>query len=415
MSRGRIRLSALSGVFILIAGCGGSSNGGGTGGGGTPTTVTYTFTGATPTAVATRIGTGAYTQASLQSGVLTLSIPRGTTDYSVAYVCPGLSGATSGVASGERVILASTQDSTSFSFICAGPAVTGLGTATVQVNAAAISGTAYVFVGQYSQPWSGNTLSFSSEMLSGTRDVAVYAVDANSNALAVRILRNQSIPGALNSGNTVVFGASDMTVPQTITYNNVPSGFTAPSTMVEYFADGGTANLNINATSQYMAVPSSEVQSGDSYAFTALTNSTTTPNEFMSIQMPPGSSGGPLAITFPAPWSYAGPTAAALPTFNFDYSGFSGTENVTQSALINWGLGTESYSSIDVTASANYQKGATTVSIPDLSGIPGFIAPAPSGTTINWLAGIAQGVSLDSFLSSKTVSNIENSGTYIEP
>ena len=53
-------------------------------------TVTYTFTGASPTAVATQIGTGSYTQASLQANKLTLSIPSGTSNYSVAFLCPSI-------------------------------------------------------------------------------------------------------------------------------------------------------------------------------------------------------------------------------------------------------------------------------------------------------------------------------------
>jgi hypothetical protein len=404
-------------VTACLAGCGGSSGSGSTGGGGgggNPTTVTYSFTRGTPTAVATQIGTGAYTQTTLQSNTLTLSIPSGTTDYSIAYVCPTYSTSSTSISGGERVIKASTQDGTSFSLICAGAAVPDVGTATVQVDASAISGAAFVSVGPHLQPWSGTTLSFSVEMLSGTHDVAVYATDAHENALAVRILRNQTIPGALNGGNTVALGSSDLTVPQAITYNNVPSGFAAPSTMAEYLIDGGNALLDMNATSQYMAVPSSEVQSGGNYAFTVSLNSIATPGESIFIQKPPGNSGGPQSFTFPAPWSYAGPTAAALPTFNFDYTGFSGSANVLRSAILFWGQGT-TLSEIAVSASANYQNGATTISIPELSGLTGFIASAPTGTTVSWFAGISQGVSVDSLVTGSTVSSVENSGTYTEP
>jgi hypothetical protein len=407
--------------MTCLAGCEGGANGGSGGGGrDSPTTVTYTFTGSTPTAVATQIGTGAYTQASLQSNTLTLSIPSGTTDYSVAYVCPENNGAAVNISNinGEQVILASIEDGTSFSLICGDPSVADVGTATVQVNAAAIPGVTFVSVGEVGpnlQPWSGSTLSLSLELVSGIHDVAVIAVGANSNVLAVRILRNQTIPGALNGGNPVVLGASDMTVPQTITYSNVPSGFAAPSTGADYLTAGGVrVDLNFNATSQYFAVPSGEVQSGDSYAFAAATNSTTTPSETMYVGKPQVSGGGPQAFTFPTPWTYAGPTAAALPTFNFDYAGFSGTTDVTREGIIEWSSGT-SVSSINMLASANYQNGATAISIPDLSGITGFIAPAPTGTTIHWQAGIGQGVSVGSVDSSSTVTSVGNSGAYTEP
>ena len=90
------RFSFCVAVLVCLAGCGGSSNSGTTGGcvtdcgggGGNPTTVTYTFTGAMPTAVATKIGTGAYTQAAVASGAVSISVPSGTSNYSIAWVCP---------------------------------------------------------------------------------------------------------------------------------------------------------------------------------------------------------------------------------------------------------------------------------------------------------------------------------------
>jgi hypothetical protein len=77
-----LRLSICFVLLACLAGCGGSS------GSGKPTTVTYTFTGPAPTAVATQIGSGAYTQATLASGQLTLSVPSGETNFSIAYLCP---------------------------------------------------------------------------------------------------------------------------------------------------------------------------------------------------------------------------------------------------------------------------------------------------------------------------------------
>ena len=244
--------------------------------------------------------------ATVESGQLTLSIPGGETNYSVAYMCPGTVAVTSGVASGERVILASIQDGTPVRMICAGSSSIQLGMATVQVNAAAIPGAAYAFAGPYQQQWSGGTLSFSNEMLSGTHEVAAYAVDASFNALAVRILRNQTIPGALNGGNPVLLGSGDLTVPRTITYHNVPSGFSAPLTNAQYLSAGGASvSLSQGETAQYPAIPAGEVQSGDDYAFSAGARSTTTPSEYMFVNKPPRSSGGPQTFTFPAPWSYA--------------------------------------------------------------------------------------------------------------
>jgi hypothetical protein len=430
MSFGMIRLSILGGMLVLMAGCGGSggstggngsgggTGGDGTGGGGTPTTVTYTFTGGTPTAVATQIGTGAYTQASLQSGVLTLSIPSGTTNYSVAYTCP-LGITDSANFYGEYVIDASIEDGTSIrTGGCAGSgsgAGTTMGMATLQVNAAAIPGTAYVSVGQSGQSWSGNTLSISSEMVVGISDVIVCALDSNWKILAVRILRSQTIPGALNGGNPVVLGASDETVPQTVTYKNLPAGFSAPVTSVEYLTAGGAGlNLDPDETTQYSDVPSGAVQRGDSYVFSAEAESATTSGEVVSITQP-SSNGGPQIFNLPSPWSYAGPTAATLPTFNFDYSGFSGMPSVRESASIAWTQEMWTLYSIHISATSKFQNGATTLAVPDLSGLTGFIAPAPSGTSIFWIAAINQGVSLTGSQSSTTQSSVQNSGTYSEP
>jgi hypothetical protein len=430
MSFGMIRLSILGGMLILMAGCGGSggstggngsgggTGGDGTGGGGTPTTVTYTFTGGTPTAVATQIGTGAYTQASLQSGALTLSIPSGTTNYSVAYTCPlGITGPAN--FNDEYVIDASIEDGTSIrTGGCTGSgsgAGTTMGVATLQVNAAAIPGTAYVFVGQNGQSWSGNTLSINSEMVVGTSDVIVYAQDSNGKVLAVRILRDQTIPGALNGGNQVVLGASDETVPQTVTYKNLAAGFSAPLASVEYLtASGSGLALGFDAIAHYPAVPSGAVQSGDSYVFSAEAESTTTSGEVVSITQT-SSNGGPQTFTFPSPWPYAGPTAATLPTFNFDYSGFSGVSSVRESASIAWTQEMWTPYSIHISATSNFQNGATTLTVPDISGLTGFMAPAPSGTSIFWIATINQGVSLTGSQSSTTQSSVQNSGTYSEP
>jgi hypothetical protein len=64
-------------------------------------------------------------------------------------------------------------------------------------------------------------------MAVGTYDVPVVVTGAEGPyvALAARILRDQTIPGALNGGAPVVFETADETVPQTIAYNNVPNGY----------------------------------------------------------------------------------------------------------------------------------------------------------------------------------------------
>jgi hypothetical protein len=78
-----------------LTGCGGSSNGTTSNGGGNPQTVAFTFTGGTLTAAAVATGTGTFSSTTLQSNALNVSVPSGTTDYSIAYVCPVSNGFTS--------------------------------------------------------------------------------------------------------------------------------------------------------------------------------------------------------------------------------------------------------------------------------------------------------------------------------
>lgn len=362
--------------------------------------------------MATKIGSGAFTLATLQSNTLSIEIPSGTTNYSVAFVCPAYSSETM-----EYVIQASTQDGTSFYEPCLTSATTTQeGLATAQVNVSAIPAGGYVYVGNASsaQPWSSSTLSFSKEMATGTYDVPVCLADSSSAVSAAKILRGQTIPGELNAGNTVVFATSDETVSQAITYNNVPTGFLLEPLVVDFVSSGGAVvdlSNRAGSTTQYLALPASTFQSGDLYKFTA---SAYSGNDLVSVDTNT-SSGGTQTFTFPASWAYAGPTAAALPSFNFNYSGFSGMSSVWDSAQINWVQGTTSRYLVELSASENYLNGATSIAVPDLSALTGFISPAASGTTINWLADISQGSFATSGLAIGSVQSVQDSGTYTEP
>ena len=214
------RMFALSMVgMAALAGCGGSGSGSSGGGGGTPTVVTWTSTGSAPAALATQIGAGAYTAATLQSGKLSISVPSGTSNYAVAYACPPLT-ASSVTQTTEYVQQASILDGASFSINCA---TTSYGTATLQVNAAAVSGGSEVVVSPGgSQSWSTASLSFDVQLPVGTYDVPVYVENDLGQVVAIRILRNQTIPGALNGGDPLVFASSDLTTLQPLSYLNRP-------------------------------------------------------------------------------------------------------------------------------------------------------------------------------------------------
>jgi hypothetical protein len=376
--------------------------------------VTYTFNGATPAASSTQIGTGSYTQASLNSNTLTLSIPSGTTDYAVAYSCGG-PGIIPG--NGELVIEASVLDGTSFTRNCGSTPTSG--TATVQIDAAAIPGASFVLVGDSSfpsiQPWSGATLALSLQLQSGTHDVPIYVRDASGTIIAARILRSQSIPGALNGGNTVTFAASDETMVEPITESNIPAGFLPGIAIVVYETSNESDFLfGINNQTQYSAMPAAAYETGDYYVFEVSEHSSTTPTEEVGVDTYT-STAGPQSFTFPAPWSYAGPTAAALPTFDFAYTGFSGMANVSKISSLQWNPTPSSIDTITVETSANYQDGATSLTIPDLSGLTGFLALPVSGTTVTWRVSINQGNPDLTTPPAGTMQFVENVGTFTEP
>lgn len=119
------RLWTLGLVVGLIAGCGGGSGGNNTGGGGgSSTTVTFTFVFDSAPTVAARIGSGSFAPVTLSSNTLTLSIPQGTTDFAVAYLCPAYPYFVNGIQysyNDQYVIEASTQDQTSFTESCPVP------------------------------------------------------------------------------------------------------------------------------------------------------------------------------------------------------------------------------------------------------------------------------------------------------
>lgn len=416
MSATFLRLSLCGVVMAGLAGCGGSSSSGGNGGGGgNPTTVTYDFTSGVPQAlVAAQIGTGAYTQATLNAGKLTLTIPSGETKFSVAYLCPARTGQTP-EPNYEYINQDTILDNTAYTGKCYEPSTTTPqeGTLTAEVNAAAISGGVWVVIDYVGQPWSTSNISFTQSLPVGTQDVAVQVQDAQFKPLAIRILPKQTVPGALNGGNPIVFSAADKLVEQPITYNNLPSGFAA-STFIDYMTAGGfDMFLGSANTTQYPAIPAASVQSGDYYIFSAGAgvSVSSTLNESVGVLLDTTTGGGPEAFSFPAPWAYSGPTPAALPSFDLNYHGFSG-QRVGVAADLFWG--TNASNVISLGASENYLAGSSTLTIPDLSVVPGFLAP-PSGATVQWSVDYNELVSPSSSSPNLDIAAAGASGSYVVP
>lgn len=416
MTCASIRVLILGGGLIFVAGCGGSSDGGSSGGSGgdSPTTVTFTVKGATPTAVATQIGSGSFTEATLVSGKLTLSLPSGTTSFAVAFVCPSTSLTfLSPQQTEENVIEATTLDGTSFTESCpTQPTAPATGTLTGSVDASAISGANILEV--YAQnpqsaqngpagfpfPVLGSSGSFSVAAPLGTDRVLVLAYDSVlsgdieslGDLAAAKNFSSQLVPGALNGGNTVVLGAADATTLEPVTYTNVPSGYGGPTVLAGFeMSDGGVTLLGTSDTNGYPALPAGVEQSGDSYVFNATAHNTSNLGEQVRV-ITTSASAGPESFTFPTAWTYAGPAAAAWPSFNVAYAGFAGKTGVTDAVVESWTTGATAANLVVVIATGNSLNGSTTLAVPDLSGLAGFLAAPASGTNLVWTAEISRGV-----------------------
>ncbi len=419
-------------VALMTAGCGGgsgtTSGGGGGGGGNPPTTVTFTFRGPTaPAAAAVQIGSGPFALQTVSSGQLSLSVPNGTKNFAVAYVCPSFDpGGGNVVRNFEFLYEASTDDGTSFSptpcphFAAADQP----GTLTGSVDASAIPGVTevrlYALNGTVFVESSVAPANISLSAQTGTNRVGVLAYKAtqtsnygNLDLAAARLFSSQTIPGQLNGGNPVVLGASDATTPQAITYSGVPSGFSTPSTAVLGSTGAGEFIVTSTATSTYPALPAAAMASGDFYD---LRSTSSSGGQMMGVQMTM-SSANPVTIAFPAPWAYAGPPAAKLPTFNFDYQGFAGKSGVIQTALITWLSGSTTEFWYQVSASARYQNGATAIAMPDLSGLAGFLALPASGTNMVWSAEIDQQnvAPFQALGPNTTILSVQDVGSYTMP
>jgi hypothetical protein len=416
-------------TLSLCTGCGGgsTSGGGGTGGtgggGGTsqPTTIQVQFTQSSasnssvvvPTAVATQVGTGSWTAATLSNGTLTISIPAGTQNYAFAFVCPAVKYATyqnntsyTIPYSQEYIEELTVQDSAGpiDQFYCTStntsnpPSTTAV---TLNVDASAIQNATQV--GILSSLGSGflqqNTGTVSMNLTSGTSDFLVYALDQQENILAMQRLHSQTIPGSLNGGNPVVLTASDETTVEPVTFQNAPANSNT-NVFSLFLTSSGLGltvwdeNTNYQLIDAYRGMPADVVESGDFYsisgtASTAINSSTAEVSEQTSSITTPTT--GPVSLTLPPPLPTSDAnninfTANTMPTFNITYGGFSNSSltYLSDGGRITWTQESSTNTPqaefvISVTASAAYLNSATTLSIPDVSAIPGFIAAPGSG------------------------------------
>jgi hypothetical protein len=401
MSHNRACLSAL-GVTLLITGCGGSSSSGsagsggsGGGNGGAPanqaTSITFGFVGGTPTQVAVKIGSGNYTAENLTSGKLTISVPSGTTTYSVAYLCPPYSVGNQTVER-ESIQFESTQDGNSSYGTCGGgggATVPPLGTLTGSIDASAfptaVSAEVEVSSTSYVKQGLAVNGSFQTSGPIGSDRVLMGIYDSSyDHPLAIKNFNNQTVPGALNGGNTVTFTAADATTAQPVSLVNLPAGYGTPFTTVR--ALNGLFTLATGAVTQYAQLPAGVFQSGDYYSIVSTANlsSGPQPNTIAVFLYP--TSGGPVTISFPAPWTTADLTPAGEPTFNFDYTGYAGKSGILSEGGFFWASSADpsQLDEIGVSATQNYLGNVTSLAVPDLSSAGGFLTPPASGTDVSW-------------------------------
>jgi hypothetical protein len=216
--------------------------------------------------------------------------------------------------------------------------------------------------------------------------------------LAAKSFSGVSVPGNLSNGSTITFTSADAAVQQPITYANVPAGYSAPTSTVNVTPSGEIYGFFLiqNATSNYPALPAAIAQSSDRYHLTASAFGSVGSGQQAAYQyvteIEDFTGEGPVAVTFPAPWSYSGPAPAALPSMNINYSGFSGQSGVAESGNIQWVSSSNANVQYDyqVTATANYLGGSTSLQFPDLSTLSGFFAAPSTGTTVNWQAQMSQ-------------------------
>ena len=380
----------LSSLIIISTGCGG-------GGAAAPpppppSTVAITFPAPMPVTVAQKTGTGNWAATSLPSnGTLVLQLPSGTTQYGVAFVCKyTVSG---NPVNAEWVLEADLKDGAAYSVqLCSSDIFTPpTGSSTGTFDATAIPGTSSVEISlngfSRNATFAATTGSFNITALTGTTDLYAVAFNSSNVPLAMKIVRGQTVPGGTNGGNTITLNASDaITTVLPISVANTPGGSFNPPQIVHfpsYVTAHGSFPVEIGGSfipTQYVVLPAGATQPDDFYLFDLIAGATT--QEVFTRQYLKAT--GPVTLTLPNPWAATPPTPATFPSFTFNYAGLAGQLAVSDNAQIGWTQGSTAFA-INVIATANHQNGATTVTIPDLTSLPGFLSMAPSGTKITWV------------------------------
>jgi hypothetical protein len=415
----------LASLLAISTGCGGAST---PIGAPTPTTtanaVAISFAAPTPVAVAEKIGVGNWMAASLpSSGPLMVQLPPGTTQYGVAFAC------TSGTPINRQVVIqADIRDGNAYTVqeCGSGPVAPATGSLSGSFDATAIPGASSVdiSVDNFS---TGTTFATQTGTFNittaqvGVTDLFAVAFDSAHTLLAMKIVRSQTVPGVANGGNPITLAASDA-IPTTmpISVVNAPAGFNPPGVIhfPSYITANGGYAIGIGdpfLPTGYSVTPAAQVQPGDYYLLdlsAAIGNRAVSTTHLLKTA-------APVTLTLPNPWTATPPTPARFPTFTFDYTGFAGQPAVADFAAISWTQSAGAvFFSMNVISTANNQNGATTLTFPDLTSIPGFFPTAPAGATISWFASTLGGTTQFYVVPSpipQTISRVSNQGTYTQP
>lgn len=194
--------------------------------------------------------------------------------------------------------------------------------------------------------------------------------------------------------------------------SGAPAGFTQVQSNVEYDTANGRIPLDRGFPSpltQYSLVPAVAAQAGDFYSFTTTYASSDGASQIIVTQH---STGGPITVNIPPPFSFTGPTPALLPTFQVSpYTGFAGSRTITE-ADVNWSPTTSGGFTIRTKVTDNFLSSTgSIIKTPDLSSMPGFL-PRPDALQILWSLSVQTGTIANSIQPNGSSAEVSATGSF---
>lgn len=372
-------LAALATATLLACGGGSSSPSS------HPVQVQLQVRGAAPLQAAVQLGGGRWTSLAVSGGTATFQVPSSTAPYAVAVLCPTTVD-TMPLVQLETILELSAADTVSPTLLCRATATVPLDVS-YDVSALPAALEAAVSVGSTGLAAFGTGVSGTSHFAGvapGVQDigVAAYADPATGPAVGVEIIRGVNVTGA----PIIVppMPASDAAGSAPITVTGLPGGYTDALSAFFVTSGGTSVGIDGNGQASYALLPATATAAGDYYAVFAQAQNAVGDHAVATVSS--FSTPHTLGLALPVPLDYAGPAPAAFPTFLPSYSGFSvaGSRGILGGVF--WQSGSVRTTVLAYATSAFLGQGGS-LTLPDLSAVPGFSAPPPATTTITWLAG----------------------------